>query len=121
MVPWPTLGLDLRESNRDQARDIQTKLGKIGCFISMDAVGMFAFALTWHEVEALSHDEHRRWTTHLLAAGWSHGPVRDDRAKRHPSLVPWDLLSEAERDKDRDVVHTIPVVLAAAGLTPQRY
>ena len=43
-------------------------------------------------------------------------PTRDDGAKVHPCLVSWDELPESEKDKDRDAVRNIPVVLAAAGL-----
>ena len=50
------------------------------------------------------------------ADGWTLG-ARDDKARTHPSLVPWDELPESEKEKDRDVVRAIPDLLAAAGLT----
>ena len=40
--------------------------------------------------------------------GWRHGSERDDRQKIHPSLVAYDMLSEMEKDKDRNTIHQIP-------------
>jgi hypothetical protein len=36
-----------------------------------------------------------------MAEGWQYGPVRDDQLKTHPGLVPYDELSESEKDYDR--------------------
>ena len=120
MAPWTVLGAYLREENRAQARDIEVKLARIGCSISSGGEDMSGFAFTAPEVEELSRDEHGRWTRHRETAGWSYGPVRDDQARRHPGIVRWDLLSEAERQKDRNVVRTIPALLAVVGLRPRR-
>lgn len=119
LVPWTELDDDKREANRDQARDIAAKLARIGCaVVPVDdpATDEFAFAFTDAELERLSRDEHRRWSRQRRSAGWVYGAARDDRSRRHPSLVPWSKLSEPERDKDRDAVRNIPAVLAAAGL-----
>ena len=32
---------------------------------------------------------------------WQHGPVKDEAAKTHPDLVPFDQLPEHEKQKDR--------------------
>jgi hypothetical protein len=71
------------------------------------------------EIEELAELEHERWMHERLAAGWARGP-RDDAARTHPSLVPWDELDEPEKEKDREVVRTIPELLASAGLTIAR-
>jgi hypothetical protein len=116
-VPWVELGDDRRANNRAQARDIEAKLARIGCRI---ARGVDDFAFTESEVERLARDEHDRWVAQRAASGWTYGAVRDERIKRHPSMVRWEQLPEGERDKDRNAVRVIPTVLAAAGLRPRR-
>lgn len=114
LVEWSSLNDDLKEANRAQARDIAAKLAAVGCRVSARARRTFTF--TARELDRLSRQEHQRWMEQRTAAGWVPGDVRDDRKKVHPSLVPWEQLSEAEKDKDRDAVRNIPSVLATAGL-----
>jgi hypothetical protein len=116
LVPWKILNEDLREANRDQARDIDAKLSSIGCAITEADAGDKTFRFTIDELETLARWEHDRWSRQRLEAGWALGAVRDDAHKRHPSLVPWAQLSESEKDKDRDAVRNIPAVLRSVGL-----
>jgi hypothetical protein len=43
--------------------------------------------------------------------GWQYAPERDDRWKYHPSMGPWEDLSEIEREKDRNAVRSLPAIL----------
>lgn len=43
---------------------------------------------------------HESWCASKRADGWTYGPVRDNAAKVHPCLVPYDELPEAQRRKD---------------------
>lgn len=52
--------------------------------------------------EALSRNVHEIWAQTRLEQGWTYGPQRDDRHKRHPSLVPYDELQEAEKVFDKN-------------------
>jgi RyR domain-containing protein len=115
--PWSRLTKDLKEANRAQARDITVKLELIRCTITP---GERDFAFTRAELERLARHEHVRWMTQRTEAGWTYGRVRHTARRKHPSLVSWAELSEVEREKDRDVVRRIPVVLAGAGLTVVR-
>lgn len=36
-----------------------------------------------------------------LAEGWKYGPERNDALRTHPGLVPYEELSETEKDYDR--------------------
>lgn len=119
LVPWEGLDDDLRQANLAQARDILGKVARVGAVVrpGPDPAG---FAFTDEEVERLSRIEHQRWSRQRRASGWVRGPVRDDERRHHPDLIPWRHLSEAARDKDRQVVRNVPRLLAAAGLHARR-
>ena len=51
--------------------------------------------------ETLARNTHEVWSQGRMAEGWQYGPVRDDQLKTHPGLVPYDELSESEKDYDR--------------------
>ncbi len=63
--------------------------------------------------EELSRNVHEVWAAGRLAAGWKYGPVRDDLLKEHPCLVPYEQLSEEEKDFDRaTALSTIRFILS---------
>lgn len=51
--------------------------------------------------ERLAENAHDVWARQRLADGWTWGPKRDDAAKKHPCLVPYDQLAESEKEYDR--------------------
>lgn len=51
--------------------------------------------------ESLSKNVHEVWAAGRIAAGWTYGPVRDEIKKEHPCLIPYEDLSEEEKDYDR--------------------
>ena len=51
--------------------------------------------------ELLSKNTHDVWAQQRMSQGWTHGPQRDDNLKKHPSLIPYEELSEQEKDYDR--------------------
>jgi serine phosphatase RsbU (regulator of sigma subunit) len=55
--------------------------------------------------------EHLRWCWEKRLNGWTYGSIRDDIKKTHPGLVSYEKLSEAEKDKDRELVKLIPAFL----------
>jgi hypothetical protein len=68
-----------------------------------------------HElVERLAESNHDHWARQRIGEGWNWGPERDDHAKTHPDLVPYDQLSESEKEYDRtSVVETLKAIIAA--------
>lgn len=63
--------------------------------------------------ERLARNAHEVWASERMAAGWRLGPERNDARKEHPSLVPYEQLSEAEKQYDRQVsMQTIKAILA---------
>jgi hypothetical protein len=121
MRPWESLPEDLKESNRQQADQIPEKLRLVGLLIRPAQNAKPAgLALSPDELDKLARLEHDRWMAQKLAQGWTCGPVKDPVRKLHPSLVPWEDLPEAEKDKDRKPVQNIPEFLAAVGLEAYR-
>lgn len=45
--------------------------------------------------------EHKRWNAYTRAEGYVYNAVKDDIAKTHPDLIPYDKLSEREKLKDK--------------------
>ena len=51
--------------------------------------------------EKIARNTHEVWAAGRIADGWSYGPVRDDAERKHPCLIPYEELSEEEKDFDR--------------------
>ena len=62
--------------------------------------------------EQMARNVHEVWAQTRIAQGWSYGPERDDATKKHPCLIPYEELPEAEREYDRNTaVETIRLIL----------
>ena len=113
---WPLLPEDLKDDNRFVADHHFVKVRDIGCALvpGLDAPSK----PLWNEaqVEALSRVEHERWMIQRLLAGWQKAAQRDDAAKLHPDIVPWEVLAESRRELDRDVVRQVPDLFVEMGL-----
>jgi hypothetical protein len=63
--------------------------------------------------ERLAENTHEVWAEQRMADGWKYGPRRDDVAREHPGLVPYDRLVESEKQYDRNtVVETLKAIIA---------
>ena len=60
--------------------------------------------------------EHARWWADRGLNGWQYGATRDDAQKIHPNMVPYENLSEADKQKDRDSVMEMTKILRAEGM-----
>jgi class 3 adenylate cyclase len=69
--------------------------------------------------ELLARNTHDRWAKLRLADGWRQGPERSDQRKEHPGLVPYDQLSEVEKEYDRQTVLEAIKTLLAMGYAIQ--
>lgn len=62
--------------------------------------------------EQMARNVHEVWAQTRIAQGWSYGPERNDAAKKHPCLVPYEDLPETEREYDRNTaVETVRLIL----------
>ena len=63
--------------------------------------------------EELARNTHEVWAQQRIRDGWKYGPFRDGDQKTHPDLVPYEDLSEAERQYDRNTsMETLKVILS---------
>lgn len=52
-------------------------------------------------LEAMSKNVHEVWAEGRISEGWTYGEVRNEILKKHPCIVPYENLSELEKDYDR--------------------
>lgn len=63
-------------------------------------------------VEEMAKNVHEVWAQTRISQGWSFGEERNDVAKKHPCLVPYEELSEEEKTYDRNTsVQTLKLIL----------
>ena len=63
--------------------------------------------------EELAKNAHENWAQQRTRDGWRYGPRRDDIRKEHPGLVPYNQLTESEKEYDRVIVRgTLKAILA---------
>ena len=63
--------------------------------------------------ELLAKNTHDIWAKQRLAEGWHYGPKRDDSRKEHPCLIPYEQLSEIEKQYDRNTaLETLKLLMA---------
>lgn len=51
--------------------------------------------------EQLAENTHDVWAAGRIKDGWTYGPVRNDAEKTHPCLIPYNELSDSEKEYDR--------------------
>ncbi|WP_432837918.1 RyR domain-containing protein [Dactylosporangium sp. CA-092794] len=121
MVAWEELADEYKNANVAQTRDIGRKLAAVGCTVAPRTDGSGVDLADDPLLDVLAEHEHERWMDESTKQGWTWGEQRDNTAKRHPSLIPWEKLSEAEQEKDRAAVREIDDVLADCGLQIVRF
>jgi class 3 adenylate cyclase/tetratricopeptide (TPR) repeat protein len=67
-------------------------------------------------VELLARNNHDLWAKRRTEEGWRYGPRRDDEKKETPMLVPYENLSESEKQYDRDnAIGALKTIIALGG------
>lgn len=121
LVPWEKLPESLKESNRGEAEHIRAKLEAIGCDVTMTSdwnPPLFEFSR--EEIEEMARMEHERFVRERLHAGWVYGDAKDLAKRISPTLVPWNELSEEEKEVDRNLIRVLPRFLARVGFQIHR-
>jgi len=62
--------------------------------------------------EAIAENAHEVWAAGRIREGWTYGPERDDKLKKHPDLIPYSELPDGEKQYDRETaMNTIKLVI----------
>ena len=62
--------------------------------------------------EAIAENAHEVWAAGRIKEGWTYGPERDDKLKKHPDLIPYSELPDGEKQYDRETaMNTIKLVV----------
>jgi hypothetical protein len=117
-LPWEQLAERFRRASRAFADHIPVKLRHAGLRLAPGPDP--GAALSEAEIEAMARAEHHRWCLDLLAAGWRFDSIRDEAAKTHPRLVPWEALPAATRAYNLGAAAKIPHIAREVGLTVRR-
>lgn len=63
--------------------------------------------------ELMAENVHDVWAATRIAQGWTYGTERNDAEKKHPCLVPYNLLPEEERVYDRNTsIETLKFIIS---------
>jgi len=115
LVPFDALPDDEKEQNRNSVREIPAKLACIGYDLKPGSDGQKPIRFTKDEEEKLAEKEHDRWITQKQENGWSYGNTIDKSKKIHKNMVPWNRLTEKDKEKDRIMIRAIPKIVNKAG------
>lgn len=113
LTDFEDLPEDIKYSNKDNAYHIPTKLLSIGYKIRHVEKGFkpLTLHLNRQEIETMAKVEHIRWSWDKRLNGWIYGKIKDNSKKTHPGLLPFEELTESEKEKDRELVRLIPALL----------
>lgn len=63
--------------------------------------------------EKIAKNTHEVWSAGRVRDGWTYGPVRDDAKREHPCLIPYEELSESEKEYDRNTsLETLRLIIS---------
>lgn len=65
--------------------------------------------------EKIAENVHEIWAAGRIKEGWVYGAERNDREKTTPCLVPYDQLTESEKEYDRNTAMETLKLIAALG------
>ena len=64
-------------------------------------------------VEVISKNVHEVWAQTRISQGWTYGTERNDELKQHPCLIPYEQLSEEEKEYDRNTaIGTLKLIMS---------
>jgi hypothetical protein len=120
LLPYDKLPEDEKEQNRINVRDIVNKLSLAGYRMRPSRSHEHPFNFPDGDLDTLSQLEHDHWMKDKLDSSWQVADKTDKVKKLHKALVPWIDLPEEEKEKDREMVRSIPRILAKAGYAVEK-
>ena len=121
--PWEELTEHIKDTNRDQAKNINNYLTLIGCsYDSGDTPFPSEEKFTAEEIWKIAELSHEIWVKSKTDDGWTYGETNDPVKKTHPLLVDWGdpRLPEEEKQKDKGIAESIIPLLRGIGLRVYR-
>jgi hypothetical protein len=120
---YDLLGAEEKEDNRSAARRIQDILAMINLKIEKAVVSKknekdldrIINEHIKHHMELLSELEHNGWMDQRFKSGWKLAEKKDVKNKLHNLLIPYENLTEDQKDKDRTTIKNYPIGLRMAG------
>lgn len=62
--------------------------------------------------EEIAKNVHEVWSEGRMKDGWTYGDERNDVEKHHPCLVPYESLTETEKEYDRNTsLETLKLIM----------
>ncbi|MDR1369916.1 MAG: AAA family ATPase [Dysgonamonadaceae bacterium] len=128
VVSWDDLTEEFKDSNRDQAQSIATKLHSVGYdYDAGDTPFLSIKEFDRATILSLAQEEHLRWMNEKLDKGWKYAPLKKDvdketaikdmrKEKLSHLLIDWENLDKEEQQKDIDAVKNIIPLLESIGL-----
>ena len=141
LVPFEKLPPGEQEQNEQFALDIPHKLAQAGYVMIHARTNEPPKNFPDKDLDLLAEMEHTRWVKNLLGqpGSWRFGHPTDKPNHLHAGLLPWkkmtdeelalafspgevaamgrEILPEAEKEKDRELVRRIPYILGRVGYT----
>ena len=63
--------------------------------------------------EKIAENVHENWAVGRIKEGWTYGTKRNDCQKTTPCLIPYDQLSDSEKEYDRNTaIETLKLIIA---------
>ncbi|XP_077586244.1 ryanodine receptor 2 [Stigmatopora nigra] len=81
----------------------------------VDASQVFLNPTHSDAVKMLAENDHNVWARRRIKQGWTYGVLQDDKFKRCPKLVPYDMLDESSRWKGQQGAKNAVCTLLAYG------
>ena len=120
IMSWKELSEDLKNSTRNQAKNIPNALLKINYDVVSVKESEVFIEFTAKELEILAENEHMSWYRHRKKSGWKYGEVKDNTKKTDPVLVTWDNLSSDKKNRVYEMVKAWPEILAKSNFKIER-
>lgn len=71
-------------------------------------------------IEKIAKNTHEIWAEARMKEGWSYGKTRDDFKKETPCLVPYEMLSESDKEYDRKTTIEVLKLVLKLGFKVQQ-